>query len=80
MLTAGAHLWDWGLLSWHVIQVIIYVILGLGLFGVAFLAIQKFTPFSLRKELEDDQNTAVAIVLGAVFLGIAVILAAAIKS
>jgi putative membrane protein len=80
MLTVGAHLWDWSLLSWHVFQVVIYVVLGLGLFGAAFLVIQRFTPFSLRKELEDDQNTAVAIVLGAVFLGIAVILAAAIKS
>ncbi|MFO0845721.1 MAG: DUF350 domain-containing protein [Gemmataceae bacterium] len=80
MLLAGAHLWDWSLLSWHVFQVIVYVVLGLGLFGLAFLVIQKFTPFSLRKELEDDQNTALAIVIGSVFLGIALILAAAIKS
>lgn len=71
--------WDWGLLIWHVLQVVIYVVIGLALFAIAYLLIAKFTPFSLRKELEDDQNTAMAIVLGAVFLGIAIILAAAIR-
>jgi putative membrane protein len=72
--------WDWNTLLWHVVQVVVYVLLGLGLFGAAFLLIKKVTPFSIRKELEDDQNTALAIVIGSVFLGIAVILAAAIKS
>lgn len=71
--------WDWSLLFWHVTQVIIYVVLGLGLFGVAYLVVDKVTPFSLRKELQDDQNTALAIVLGSVFIGIAIILAAAIR-
>ena len=46
-------------------------------FALAYLAIQKVTPFSLRKEIEEDQNVALAIVLGAVFLGIAIIIAAA---
>lgn len=39
----------------------------------------KISPFSLRKELEDDQNVAIGILVGAVFLGIAVIVAAAIQ-
>ena len=73
------EMWDWGLLFWHVAQVVVYVILGLGLFGVAYLIIDKATPFSLGKELLEKNNVAVAIVLGAVFLGIAVILAAAIR-
>lgn len=71
--------WSWDVLLWHVVQVIIYVILGLALFAVAYLIIDKATPFSLHKVLLDDKNNAVAIVLGAVFLGIAVILAAAIR-
>ena len=72
-------MWEWENLFWHVAQVVVYVILGLGLFGVAYLIIDKATPFSLGKELLEKHNLAVAIVLGAVFLGIAVILAAAIR-
>ena len=71
--------WDWGILFWHVTQVVVYVILGIGLFGMAYLIIDKATPFSLGKELLEKNNVAVAIVLGAVFLGIAIILSAAIR-
>ncbi|MFO0877059.1 MAG: DUF350 domain-containing protein [Gemmataceae bacterium] len=75
-----AQPWDWNMLLWHVAQVIIYVLIGLGLFGAAFLFIKKVTPFSIRKELEDDQNIALAVVIGAVFIGIAIILGSAIRS
>jgi uncharacterized membrane protein YjfL (UPF0719 family) len=37
------------------------------------------TPFSLRKEIEEDQNVALGVVLGAVVIGIAIIVAAAIR-
>jgi uncharacterized membrane protein YjfL (UPF0719 family) len=38
----------------------------------------RLAPFSLRKELEEDQNTAVAIIIGAIMIGISIIIAAAI--
>jgi len=38
----------------------------------------KFLPFSIVKEIEQDQNTALAIVMGSVILGISIIIAAAI--
>lgn len=71
--------WNWGLFGWHVFQVIVYVILGLALFAAAYLIIDKVTPFSLGQELLEKKNTAVAIALAAVFIGIALILAAAIQ-
>jgi uncharacterized membrane protein YjfL (UPF0719 family) len=52
--------------------------LGLVLFAVAFLIIVKVTPFSLRKEIEEDQNTALAIIIASVILGIALIVSASI--
>lgn len=52
--------------------------LGILLFSLAFLIIVKITPFSLRKEIEEDQNTSLAIIIGSVILGIALIVAAAI--
>ena len=53
-------------------------LLGLVLFGLAFLMIRKIAPFSIRKELEEDQNIAVGILIGSVFISIAIIVAAAI--
>ena len=54
--------------------------LGIVLFALAFLIIVKVTPFSLRKEIEEDQNTALAIIIASVILGIALIVSAAIHS
>ena len=61
-----------------VVTTLIFVIIGLIVFAIAFLVIAKATPFSVRKEIEDDQNVALAIVIGAVILGSALIIAAAI--
>ena len=54
--------------------------LGILLFAVAFWIIVKVTPFSLRKEIEEDQNTSLAILIASVILGIALIVSAAIHS
>ena len=60
------------------VTTIVFVILGLIVFALAFLVITKATPFSVRKEIEDDQNIALAIVIGSVILGSALIIAAAV--
>jgi uncharacterized membrane protein YjfL (UPF0719 family) len=52
--------------------------LGIVLFALAFFIIVKVTPFSLRKEIEEDQNTALAIIIASVIIGIALIVSAAI--
>jgi uncharacterized membrane protein YjfL (UPF0719 family) len=57
---------------------IVYTALGMVFFAVAFFIIVKISPFSIRKEIEDDQNTSLAILIGSVILGIAVIVSAAI--
>ena len=61
-----------------VVSTVVFVVLGLIVFALAFLVIAKATPFSVRKEIEEDQNIALAIVIGAVILGSALIIAAAI--
>ena len=61
-----------------VVTTLIVVILGLIVFALAFLVIAKATPFSVRKEIEEDQNVALAIVIAAVILGSALIIAAAV--
>ncbi|MDB4988491.1 MAG: hypothetical protein JWN04_3669 [Myxococcaceae bacterium] len=56
----------------------VFTALGLVLFALAYWLVQKLTPFSIRKEIEEDQNTALAIVLAAIILGIALIVSAAV--
>jgi uncharacterized membrane protein YjfL (UPF0719 family) len=70
--------WDWNIFFWRLCSAGVYVLIGLATFAAAYLIIDRVTPFSLRKELLEDKNHALAIVLGAVFLSIALILAAAI--
>jgi hypothetical protein len=51
---------------------------GLILFALAFWIMAKVSPFSIRKEIEEDQNMALGIVIAAVIIGIALIVSAAI--
>lgn len=57
----------------------IYSVTGILLFSLAFFVIVKVAPFSIRKEIEDDQNVALGIIIGAVFIGIALIIASAVQ-
>ena len=56
----------------------VFSFLGLAILGLVWLVLVKVVPFSIRKEMEEDQNTALGIVLGSLILGISIIIAAAI--
>ena len=56
----------------------LYTVFGIVVFGIAFWAMVKISPFSIRHELEADQNVAVAILMASVILGLAIIIAAAL--
>jgi putative membrane protein len=60
------------------INVAVFTLAGLLLFALAFFVMGKATPFSIRKEIEEDQNVALAIVIGAVIIGISLIIVASI--
>jgi len=60
------------------VTTLLFVVLGLVVFALAYMVIDKVTPFSVRKELEEDHNVALAIVIASVILGTALIIAAAI--
>lgn len=61
------------------VTTLVFAIAGILLFALAFIIITKAAPFSIRKEIEDDQNIALGIVIGAVIIGIALIVSAAIQ-
>ncbi|MDA8020853.1 MAG: DUF350 domain-containing protein [Thermoanaerobaculia bacterium] len=58
---------------------LLYTLLGVVIFSAAFWFSTRITPFSVRKEIEEDQNIALAIILGSVILGLAIIIGSAIS-
>jgi len=58
---------------------IIFVAIGLIVFAVAFFIVVMIAPFSVKKEIEEDHNTALAIIIGALIIGIALIISSAIQ-
>jgi len=61
-----------------VVTTLVFSLIGILLFALAFFIIVKISPFSIRKEIEVDQNTSLAILIGSVIIGIALIVAAAV--
>ncbi len=57
---------------------VFYGFLGIGLFILAYIIIEKLSPFSVKKEISEDQNIALGIIIGSVMIGLAIIIAAAI--
>ena len=65
----------------HVLNVVaslLYALLGMGIFFLSYWLLDRITPFSLHKELADDQNTAIGIVVGSMMIGLGIIIGAAI--
>lgn len=62
----------------NVVNAIVYAGIGIVIFGLAFLVIDKFTPYNLWKEIVQEHNTALAILLGAMSLGVCIIIASAV--
>jgi uncharacterized membrane protein YjfL (UPF0719 family) len=66
-------------MNWlSVLNALIFAVLGLVVFCLGFVAIDKLTPYNLWQELVEKRNTALALVVGFVSLGICLIIAAAI--
>jgi uncharacterized membrane protein YjfL (UPF0719 family) len=57
---------------------ILYALLGIVIFVAGFIVVDKLTPYDLWKELIDNKNVALAIVVAAIALGISIVIAAAI--
>ncbi|MBV9339876.1 MAG: DUF350 domain-containing protein [Acidobacteria bacterium] len=67
-----------GVLLTNVVNAVIYAAIGIVIFAGAFLVLDKVTPYNLWKEIVQEHNTALALLLGAMSLGICVIIASAV--
>ena len=62
----------------NIVAAVVFAFLGILVFVIAFLAMDKLTPYHLWKEIVQEHNMALAILVGAMSLGICIIIAAAI--
>jgi putative membrane protein len=60
------------------LNALIYSVLGIVIFALAFVIIDKMTPYHLWKEIVQDKNVALAILIGALSIGMCIIIAAAV--
>lgn len=64
----------------ELIGTVVYTFLGVGLMALFWWLITRFAPFPVVREIEHDQNVALAVLVGAVFIALAIIIAAVILS
>ena len=64
----------------YVLNAVVFSFLGVFIFWVCFRLIDRLTPYLLWKEIIEEHNIALAIIVGAVSLGICMIIAASIHS
>ena len=57
---------------------ILFALIGVIVFWVCFVIIDKITPYDLWREIVEKQNMALSVVVAAMCLGISIIVAAAI--
>lgn len=62
----------------NVISALVFTFLGILVFVVAFVVMDKVTPYHLWKEIVQEHNIALAILVGAMSIGICIIIASAI--
>ena len=62
----------------HLLATVVYSLVGIAVLAACFWIMKKLSPFSITKEIEQDQNTALAIIMGSVIIGMSIIIAAAI--
>lgn len=59
------------------VTTLIFVFIGLVIFTVAYGILSRI--FHIHKEIEEDQNTALGIVIGSIMIGLALIISSAIQ-
>ena len=57
---------------------LVFAFIGIAVFVSAFVVIDKLTPYDLWKQIVEEKNLALAVLVGAMSIGICIIIAAAV--
>ena len=67
-------------MNWNIyLETLIYLWTGIAIFVAFIFLLETLTPWSLKKELIEDENVALWIIIWCFFIAIALIISAAIK-
>jgi uncharacterized membrane protein YjfL (UPF0719 family) len=61
-----------------VINAVVFAMIGIVIFAATFAVVDKLTPYNLWAEIVEKQNMALAVMVGAMSLGLCIIIAAAV--
>ena len=62
----------------NVVNAVVYALLGIAIFVLAFVLIDRLTPYHLWNEIVKEKNVALAVLIGAMSIGMCIIIAAAV--
>jgi putative membrane protein len=62
----------------YILNALVYAVLGILIFVIAFTLLDKLTPYDLWGEICEKRNVALAIMVGAMSIGISIIIASAV--
>ena len=62
----------------NIVNALVFAFIGIVVFTIAFVVMDKLTPYHLWKEVVQEHNTALAILVGAMSIGLCIIIAAAV--
>ncbi len=71
---------NWAHILTGIIDTAIFSLVGIVMMGLGIILVVFLCPFSVKKEIEDDQNTALGIIIGAIIIGISIIVAGVVTS
>jgi uncharacterized membrane protein YjfL (UPF0719 family) len=57
---------------------LVFALIGIVVFVGSFVVIDRMTPYDLWKEIVQEKNMALAVLIGAMSIGICIIIAAAV--
>jgi uncharacterized membrane protein YjfL (UPF0719 family) len=69
---------DGGGIATQAIAALVFSVIGLVVLTLAIVLMSKLMPLPFWKEIEEDQNTALGIMVGSIVIGISIIIAASI--
>jgi uncharacterized membrane protein YjfL (UPF0719 family) len=70
---------NWAHLLHLIFQCLVFSFIGLVMFAIAFVLFEKLVKISIKKEIAEDNNTAMGIVMAGMMIAMAIIVAAAIS-
>ncbi len=62
----------------NLVAAAVYALLGIVIFVLAIVVLDRMTPGTMWKEIIEEHNTALAVFIGCLSIGVSIIIAAAI--